>query len=419
MLAETEHPATSVADAISSASKAVAAATPAETAEDRASARRAVLKTEAQAAAPSAIAAATTEHERDLIGRIFNAIPSVIALSQAHSEADASNAPSLDSDRNRWEEARTKVEAMAVEVTALPPECAADALRRVLLYRQVIAWTEGAPLSQGFEGVFEEDMQVMGGAAIKALERLAAPPPDRTTWNAALARFHEAKSAYEDISAQWDALDDAITARAPAWNRRPRECDGKPLLRWSSLQNFETDRDRLPHMREKVVDWATSEAEALEELHQVGTAIDSVYDQFCDAERALIQTPAPDLAAVVFKQQRFGIETDDEKQGYADLAYAAARRDASYVAESWPLWIHEDILRLAGVNDPLLTTDHFKPRDWKRRFEAVGGKAHVTPIKHDLKIDLPHNPGPASVLLAELAAPGATETLTRYLLELR
>lgn len=261
-----------------------------------------------------------------------------------------------------------------------------------------------------------EAVSQMAISAVMAVEHL------RPAWDAALAAYHSARAAYDAASAEWDALDAEITARAPAWNRKPRITDDKPVVRWSNIGQFERDTDVLPHVKavhEPMLNaWLQAEAPHLDRLQELGSAIDDIYDRVCDTERALIETPAPDLAAVILKQRLFGVETDDYKRGYSDPAYAAARRDTSYVVQAWPLWIHEDVLRLAGVPDPILTTDHFKPRQWKNRFEAAGGTAKVTSIKHELSLGMPREPEAAARLLAELAAPGATEALTRYLVEL-
>lgn len=317
-------------------------------------------------------------------------------------------------DEAVWSAASDAHWAAVDALTAYRPRSAAEFLRKARLMTN-----QGDTRLRAEEQFADLYIQDAEAVAQLGLDAPLSRPDLRPAWDAARARYDETRAAYDKVSREWDALDDELIARAPEWNRKPRDGDGKPLLRWCSLKNFEASHDGLFHMRPKVEEWAASEAAELERLHQLGTDISDFYDRFCDAERAMIETPAPDLAAVIFKQRRFGCETDDDKRGYSDPAYAAARRDASYVAESWPLWIHEDVLRLAGVPDPLLTTDHFKPRDWKNRFEAAGGKAYVTPQKFDLKIDLPRDPGPASALLAELAAPGATETLTRYLVELR
>lgn len=318
-----------------------------------------------------------------------------------------------EEDEAIWAAASEAHWAAVDALTTYRPRSAAEFLRKARLMTN-----EGDTRLRAEEQFAELYLKDAEAVAQLALDAVLTLPNLRLAWDAALARYDAAKAAYDKISAEWDALDEAIVARAPEWNQNPRDGDGKLLLRWCNMQNFENGGDRLPHMRTKLEVWFASEAAALERLHQLGTDIDGLYDQFCGAERALIETPAPDLAAVIFKQQRFGTETDDDKRGYADPAYAAARRDASYVVESWPLWIHEDVLRLAGVPDPLLTADHFKPRQWKRRFEEAGGKAYVTPIKHELKIDIPRDPSAAAGVLAELGSPGATEALTRYLVEL-
>ena len=317
-------------------------------------------------------------------------------------------------DEAIWSAASDAHWAAVDALTVYRPRTAAELLQKARLLTN-----EGDTRLRTEEQIGEVYLRDAEAVAQMALDAVLTLPDLRPAWDAAMARFDEARAAYEKIGQEWSDLDDAIIARAPAWNQRPREGDGKLLLRWSNQRQFDENGGRATQHRETFQAWLASEEAELDRLNQMGHANDGVYDRLCDAERALIETPAPDLAAVIFKQRQFGLETDDQKGGYADPAYAAARRDASFVVDAWPVWIHEDVLRLAGVPDPLLTTDHFKPRLWKNRFEAAGGKVSVTPLQYDLKIEMPPKPTEAAALLAELAAPGATEALTRYLVELR
>ena len=379
MLAETDHPAKSVAAAVMSASKAVAAAGPAETAEDRARARRAVLKTEAQAAAHSAIAAATTEHERHLIGRIFDAIPSVIALSQAHSEADASNAPSLDRDRDLWEEGRAQVEALAVEVTELPTESAADALRRVMLYRQVIAWTEGAPLNHGFEGVFEEDMQIMGVAAIGALATLAdRPVGDLAAWDAAKIAYEEAVSRSDAANAASKAAHDEVEklpfpgalllSEGRCYFREEHiERDISNPIKGNERLTITQAAEKLAVLREFMPKREALIAELrVEDLEH---AYDAALVEQGRLAEDLINTPAPNTAAALYKMQVLlyewhGIQTPDS------VAEALSGTDP----DPWGVVrVLQDLLRITGSTADIKDIQPFDSEAFIAAFEQIPG----------------------------------------------
>lgn len=160
---------------------------------DRATAHRRALAVEAAETAPAAVAAAVTDRERDLIARIFQAIPDVLSLSQAHSEADEFDKDTVDENWAVWDAARSEVETLARELIALPAVSIGAASRRVSLYRKVLTFTEGAPEGEGHDGLLDEDAQIMGNAAISALEALAGQEPDRTEWDAAVKALRDAE----------------------------------------------------------------------------------------------------------------------------------------------------------------------------------------------------------------------------------
>lgn len=190
--AQTNAAATCSADtATTVARRAVAAAT--RSSLDRATAQRRALAVEAAEALPVAIAAVATDRERDLITRIFEAIPDVLSLSQAHSEADEFDKDTVDEKWAAWDAARSDVETLARELVALPAESVGAASRRVSLYRKILTFTEGAPEGEGLDGLLDEDAKIMGSAAISALEALAGQEPDRTEWDAAVKALRDAE----------------------------------------------------------------------------------------------------------------------------------------------------------------------------------------------------------------------------------
>ncbi|MEW6537970.1 MAG: hypothetical protein AB1448_05210 [Pseudomonadota bacterium] len=155
---------------------------------------------------------------------------------------------------------------------------------------------------------------------------------------------------------------------------------------------------------------------ALGELHEVAEQIDAAYDKVCDHERALIETPAPDLEAVLLKQKMFGCEQDDGKRGYDDPAYYTAMRDHSYIVSAWPVFIFEDCLRLCGLQRPEMVSAPFKPRQWKNAFEAAGGKVDFHRSSRALDLSPPMFDGPIPALMAEIGSdPHNVEALRIYL----
>lgn len=160
---------------------------------DRATAQRRALAVEAAETLPAAVAATATAREQDLITSIFEAIPEVLALSQVHSEADEPENDTVDEKWAAWDAARSEVETLARELVALPAESVGAASRRVSLYRKILTFTEGAPEGEGLDGLLAEDAQIMGNAAISALEALAGQVPDRTEWDAAVKALRDAE----------------------------------------------------------------------------------------------------------------------------------------------------------------------------------------------------------------------------------
>ncbi|HWW12414.1 MAG TPA: hypothetical protein VN018_07850 [Brevundimonas sp.] len=146
---------------------------------------------------------------------------------------------------------------------------------------------------------------------------------------------------------------------------------------------------------------------------------DAVLDALCDAERALIETPAPDLAAVALKTAMLARELDDERRGFDDPVHFAVARDISFVAMAWAAHIYSDIYRLSG--QPIPAFIDFEPRKWKRAFEAAGGSIIFAEDRGSFEIFHPAPPEgdvtTTGALQAHLAEGRNGEVFLRYLQE--
>jgi len=385
MLAETERPTSTTATddplaAIAAADRAVASANRNGDALERASARRTELITSAAAAAPPAIAAATTAHERDLIRRIFDCIPKVLTLSQAHSEADASDCSTVDAKFEAWNEARREVEGLACEVIDLPPESATDALRRVMLYRHVLAFTEHAPVSAGNGDIFAEDLQVMGDGAIAALTALAAAatPPDGP-WAKAKAAYDAAVIAGEAAGVAANAANDALEASMPV----PAVLQIGPG-RWYFLEaHIERDvREPIPGNRRLTIEEAAEKLAALREFkpryeaesERLGVArLEKAYDAALGHQGRLavdlINTPAPTADAILEKLRVlvFEFHGGDSEEGLSELLTGSD-------PDPWAaVRVMQDLMRLTGSASPLADVQPFDAQAFITTFERQPG----------------------------------------------
>lgn len=384
MLAEATKPQTDTSRdalrAVASAERAVAAAAENDTALDRASAKRADLAEAAAEAAPAAIAAATTETERDLIRQIFAGIPKVLSLSQAHSEADASDDDTVDEKWKAWEAARKEVEDLACDVVDLAPETAAHALRRVMLYRQVLAFTEGAPLSAGNDDVFAEDLQVMGDGAIAALAALARQTtPDPGPWARAKAAYEAAVIEGEEANQLARAADDALQAAMPI----PAVLQLGPGRWYFREEHIERDvSEPHPGNRRLTIEEAAEKLAVLREfkprydaesarlrVEELEKAYDAALGRQGKLAEALINTPAPTTEAALHKLQVLLFEWHgiDEPDGVSEVLTGPD-------PDQWcALRVMQDLMRLTGSASPLATVEPFDADAFIAAFEERPG----------------------------------------------
>lgn len=319
-------------------------------------------------------------------------------------------------DHATWNAASDRHWAAVDALVAYVPRNPAELLRKAKLLTN--KGDTRLRTEEHFADVYLRDAEAMTAAASGRPFGLSDL---RTAWAEALLRYNKSRDAYDVLSQRYDEMSQAITDRAPDWNRMARKVDGKLIILSTSLQQFLTDR-RLKATRiseEDFLAWLATEKAALADLGEVAEQIDAAYDKVCDDERALIETPAPDLEAVILKQQMFGCEKDDDKRGYDDPAYYAAMRDHRYIVDAWPIFIFEDCLRLCGLVRPEMVIPPFRPRQWKVAFEAAGGRVDFHRETRTLDLSPPTFDGPIPALMAEIGAdPANVEALRIYLEEI-
>lgn len=367
-----------------------------------AQAERALASAEALPAGLEALAAELTEAEA---GWLANAD----RTDEVKAEREGRSV--TDDDVAVWQAASDRHWAAVDALTRYRPTSAAEFLAKARLLTN--NGDTRLRTEERFADLYLKDAEAV---ARLALDAVSALPALQLGWDQARAAYDAARSVYEAIASRWDEVYAGLISRAPNWNVEPLPHNGKPSLRYHSLKNFDFTRhpcDMASERRDQMVAWSVAEALALAEFDDLGQAIDRTYDALCDVERALVETPAPDLGSVVFKQQLFGKETDDEKCGYEHGPRYMAVRNASYVVDAWPVFIHEDCLRLAGMPLPH-QGKLFAPRRWKNAFEAIGGKASLGKAGK-LSLNIEDVSEDASDLLAEIGPPEHREALQIWL----
>lgn len=230
----------------------------------------------------------------------------------------------------------------------------------------------------------------------------------RRRWEAALSAYLSARSAYDDFEAITRAEYREVLAKAPPAVVEPSLHYGIGL-RWRSASDLEEDVLLTQVEKLELRPVVESCKAALESYYNRPTAREEdetserLYDAVCDAEQRLLQTPAPDLDALIVKKELFHRELDDDKFGFDDLGRAAADLD-SYLAERLRILEFADLLRLAGRDHPILRLEPFSPNDWTQRFETAGGCVSSS-SSGLLLVPAPHGDGClGGPLLAELEA---------------
>lgn len=319
-------------------------------------------------------------------------------------------------DHATWNAASDRHWAAVDALVAYAPRTPAELLRKAKLLTN--KGDTRLRTEEHLADVYLRDAEAMTAAASG---RPFGLPDLRTAWAEVRSRFDESHDVYEALGQRYDQIADGITERAPDWNRTVQSATGKLITRSTNLRQFRADKTAGASAVSDAafLKWQASEAAALAELQEVGEQIGAAYEKVCDDQRALIETPAPDLEAVILKQKMLGCEKDDGKRGYDDPAYYAAMRDHSYIVDAWPVFIFEDCLRLCGLQRPEMVIPSFRPRQWKVAFEAAGGKVDFQRGSRTLDLSPPAFDGPIPALMAEIGAdPANVEALRIYLEEI-
>lgn len=174
---------------------------------------------------PSARSAARSEKERQLLTEIFDSIPKVLTLSEAHSVLEDAGRES-DLAERRWVRALAQVQAKLNQLINLPVESAGDAHRRLTIWREVYGMIELPEAKKTLNDLDREDLHVVADAALKAIRSLANPKPtaaDRI-WSEALDRFLKADASHRDPALSdddWDHATDRASELEGQLHRTP------------------------------------------------------------------------------------------------------------------------------------------------------------------------------------------------------
>jgi hypothetical protein len=350
-------------------------------------------------------------------------------FSRTPEEAEAKN-PNIPKDliaAGKAERAAREAYDVVRQRVAVTPAHGAEIIQKLRIIVQ--------PLDDVLDPACAEDMRLLRqhpdeyGTAVEVaalhddLIRAFGPQEDRAVWDAASAELKALDAKRDAIHAEADDLQRQIDAIAPEWLLKPHALTGELVTICDTLGrfNFEAaDRPALAKHREEFVRWTEANADLISRRDAAYLRCDEVYNEWCDAERALIETPAPDLQAVAFKQARLARQLDDHDRGFDDPVWFAVARDISYVQPSWLAHIFSDLKRLAG--EPLPAFDPFRPRDWRNRFEAVGGTVRLSEDGDGFTTSCAAPPDgdlvAAGTILSELEQGQAKEVLLRYLQEL-
>jgi hypothetical protein len=267
----------------------------------------------------------------------------------------------------------------------------------------------------------EEDVVRLFHSAVRDLRRFnrdgltfAAPTGAEFQWNARLV-------AYEQMQAAYDATLNRPCHTRRRWLELPDEFASRNIHhgrfeRWKSLEDLRADillSDAEKAQLEPVVAKVIAETAAAEKAMDAAArqiendddeAQQVLYDRLSAAERELLDTPAPHVEALVYKQRIIAREADDDKMGFADVGAFSAHLAGYYVDYGRAL-VYQDSLRLAGMDDPVLHLTPFSPNSWWSAFEGLGGVVtHYRPWEMAILLPEGDRDGRAAAMLAELEA---------------
>ncbi len=386
----------------------------------------------------AALAATTDEHERSLVQIVADKLPLAREMMEAHNAADRANigpdkTPETEAAETEAHEAWTAVRAVVTDaaeaILKLPALDAPTFMRRYHLFRDIMVQAnyllpKDAMSADPIAGLDDgEDVAMVARAAMRALATLSRleqttppvfPTPMReavSRWTLAFAAHEQARKTITDLNDRYDSAHESLVALAAPDMIRPAAEGIRANVLYTNLQQFDhQNREPLPHQLEAKqarnaarniweAFFARADVKAiLADIEALGDQLDAALDVADEKEVALIRTPAPDIDAVMWKQARLGYETDDDKKGYTDRAFADYARHTGEVAVSWPLHIYADMLRLTGQSHPMMDRDTFDPYAWLKAFKAEGGRAEISHTGRGSRLSL-------AIIPAEAEAP--------------
>lgn len=298
--------------------------------------------------------------------RVFNG--EITEEDPAHVAADAAQGEACDEDCAAW--------ARLIETPALTE---ADVFAKMVTYLQ-----KQGVRADALAPVYPDRAQIDLSAAHAHLQadvervQVQVPNPARAAWDAAMARHRKAKADHDASGAENAQHTQSVYEQWPVEIRVPSLHYGVHV-RWHRGEIVHQDLLLTAEEKERFAPIADAWEARRDELLAAndpdpkGERSDATYDAYIDAMYDLFQAPAPDLQAVVYKLALEAKESDDARFGYDDLGRVAFLLDSAWDERNRVL-THLDILRLAGVDHPMLHMGDFSPRAWVRAYEELGGR---------------------------------------------
>jgi hypothetical protein len=150
-------------------------------------------------------------------------------------------------------------------------------------------------------------------------------------------------------------------------------------LRWSDADDILAEfyipadqRKALMAMFPTVeADWNAAVEKRHAAENDVPARLEAAANEMDRIARRLFNMPAPDIKALAYKSA-VGARHEDDLYSFDDLGAVASALDCSVEGER-RVNLQRDLLRLAGVDHPILHMPEFSPRAWVKTFEAAGG----------------------------------------------
>lgn len=348
----------------------------------------------------------------DAIRRAEAMTAEVHALERAHHALDTEWVKAADGQRSSdlsrrlddahrlWTDARARQEKLITAILDIPAKSAAMASAKLDAFERLMGGGRRLETEEDITAALEaarNDLRVLGGTVAVG----AAGAQIAAQWQAVLAEFQDAAKC----------RDEAITSdhqQTAAMNLQgPERLQGRSIFydfspKWSNKDDL--DRDVLLTEMERqellpeVMEWDRQRSEALRTKYAVGTqgAVDderfaAIMDRYDTAASALIGATPPSLADLILQQRLIGgrlseYDTDLEN-GFDDLGWCCEQRDERWRGRP-TIQAFINLVRLAGLDHPLLHLDWFSPMEWVKAFEGAGGMVssgirglHIVPPK--------------------------------------